>query len=438
MAHKAIREYDGKMMIARQLQNYGSAKVNLKAAKASAENIDALAKSSPWLLNEKLVVKPDVLLKRRGKNGLVLLGASFDDAKEWIKKMSGKETVVGDVSGVIDTFIIEPFIEHEENEEMYLCIRSVFGGDEILFSKRGGINVGDVDSNAKRARIEIGEDAKKEDILSLFEGMEDAKKKTLAEFAMALFSFYQDLNYVYLEINPLVIKGDEIYLLDLAAKLDDTAEFECAEKWGNIEFPPPFGRKLLEEEKYIKELDMRTGASLKLTVLNPEGRIWTMVAGGGASVIYADTIADLGCGSELANYGEYSGNPNEEFTYLYAKTIIDLMTRKPHPKGKVLIIGGGIANFTDVAQTFKGIIRAIREYAPKLREQKVRIYVRRGGPNYKEGLELMRSVGKETGVPISVYGPETHMTAIVSKALSEEGLLCEKKIMTSSPRKQKR
>jgi succinyl-CoA synthetase beta subunit len=24
--------------------------------------------------------------------------------------------------------------------------------------------------------------------------------------------------------------------------------------------------------------------------LNPKGRIWTMVAGGGASVIYADTV----------------------------------------------------------------------------------------------------------------------------------------------------
>jgi hypothetical protein len=30
-----------------------------------------------------------------------------------------------------------------------------------------------------------------------------------------------------------------------------------------------------------------------------------MVAGGGASVIYADTVADLGLGSELGNYGEY-------------------------------------------------------------------------------------------------------------------------------------
>ena len=81
-----------------------------------------------------------------------------------------------------------------------------------------------------------------------------------------------------------------------------------------------------------------------------------MVAGGGASVIYADTIVALGSVSELANYGEYSGGPNETQTFEYAKTIIDLMCKHPHPDGKIFIIGGGIANFTNVADTFKGII----------------------------------------------------------------------------------
>lgn len=41
------------------------------------------------------------------------------------------------------------------------------------------------------------------------------------------------------------------------------------------------------QEAYIAELDAKSGASLKLTILNKKGRIWTMVAGGGASVIYA-------------------------------------------------------------------------------------------------------------------------------------------------------
>lgn len=84
------------------------------------------------------------------------------------------------------------------------------------------------------------------------------------------------------------------------------------------------------------------------------GRIWTMAAGGGASVIYSDTVCELGGADELANYGEYSGAPNENQTYEYAKTILGLLCAHHHPKGKVLIIGGGIANFTNVAATFKG------------------------------------------------------------------------------------
>lgn len=65
-------------------------------------------------------------------------------------------------------------------------------------------------------------------------------------------------------------------------------------------------------------------------------------------------MCDLGGVSELANYGEYSGDPSEVQTYEYAKTILSVMTEGPvHPQGKVLIIGGSIANFTNVAKTFK-------------------------------------------------------------------------------------
>jgi ATP citrate (pro-S)-lyase len=88
-------------------------------------------------------------------------------------------------------------------------------------------------------------------------------------------------------------------------------------------------------------------------------------------------------------------------SYLLA---VDLITRgKPHPEGKILIIGGGIANFTNVAATFKGIIRALQEYKTPLINHQVRIYVRRGGPNYQEGLKAMRLLGESLGVPIKVY-----------------------------------
>jgi len=55
----------------------------------------------------------------------------------------------------------------------------------------------------------------------------------------------------------------------------------------------------------------------------------------------------------LANYGEYIGAPSEQQSYDYARTILGLMTKKKREDRKVLIIGGGIANFTNVATTFK-------------------------------------------------------------------------------------
>lgn len=144
-----------------------------------------------------------------------------------------------------------------------------------------------------------------------------------------------------------------------------------------------------------------------------------MVAGGGASVIYADTICDYGGATELANYGEYSGAPSEQQTYEYAKTILSLMTKKAHPDGKVLIIGGGIANFTNVAATFSGIITALREFQTRLIEHKVSIFVRRAGPNYQEGLRKMREIGGSLGIPLHVFGPETIMTSICGMALGK-------------------
>jgi len=433
MAHKAIREADGKRMLARLFKEYSDGKFDISDKIVTVgpdTDMTALPKQYKWLITEKLVVKPDQLIKRRGKNNLVFVGANYEQAKEWIKEKSkglitiygkfdanGKPTDKGAI-GQLTHFIIEPMVPHKDSDEYYVAIMSTKTGDTIMFCHEGGVNVGDVDSKASRLEVSIGTfptAAKIED--KLLRKVPADRKKRVSSFIKALFKFYADLNFTYLEINPIVVTQNSIIPLDLAAKLDSTAEFESGGKWGNIEFPAPFGRALTKEEAFIEELDSQTGASLKLTVLNPEGRVWTMVAGGGASVIYADTITDLGYMNELANYGEYSGDPSEELTYLYAKTILDLMTRKVNPKGKFLLIGGGIANFTDVAATFKGIIRALKEHREKLQENKVQIYVRRGGPNYQEGLSQMRALAEKLCVPIEVYGPETHMTKIVSMAL---------------------
>jgi len=421
MAQKAIREADGKGMMTRLLGEYAGRNYTVRNRSVSVGPETDLARLSgryPWLLKERLVVKVDQLIKRRGKEGLILLDADWESARRWIGERMNREMTVDDVTGVLDRFLVEPFVSHDAQDEHYVAILSEKEGDEILFHHDGGVDIGDVDATAMRLPVPIGEMPTAGQIENKLLGkVPKGQKALIAGFIEGLFKFYADLNYTYLEINPFIVKGNRIIPLDVAAKLDDTAAFVSGKKWGEIQFPTPFGRLLTKEEAYIEELDSKTGSSLKLTVLHPEGRIWTMTAGGGASVIYADTITDLGFMDEMANYGEYSGDPNEEFTYLYARTILDLMTRKKDPRGKFFLIGGGIANFTDVASTFQGIIRALREYCEKLKEGKVTIFVRRGGPNYKEGLANVKAVGEELSIPIHVYGPETHMTRIISMAL---------------------
>ncbi len=397
---------------------------------ASLENghkdgFEDLAQSAPWVHDTPLVVKPDQLIKRRGKAGLIAINKSWEEVQAWITERYGKEQSVDGVLGVLDTFIVEPFLPHKPDEEYYLCIISNRSEDEILFHHEGGVNVGDVDRKALRHRVPVGNETSMEAIeKDLLQSVPVEKRIVLAAFILSTFNVYSHLNYVYMEINPLVVKksaagdgGVAITPLDMAAKLDETASFLNQTKWGDVTFPASFGRSMFPEEVHVKKLDSSTGASLKLTILNHSGRIWTLVAGGGASVVYADTISDLGFGKELANYGEYSGAPTENQTYEYARTVISLMIRDKDPKGKVLIVGGGIANFTDVSGTFTGIISALRQYADDLREGNVSIWVRRGGPNYQEGLRLMKACGESIRVPIHVFGPESHITAIVPMAL---------------------
>lgn len=40
---------------------------------------------------------------------------------------------------------------------------------------------------------------------------------------------------------------------------------------------------------------------------------------------------------------------------------LQVATADPDGRSRALLVGGGIANFTDVAATFSGIIRALRE-----------------------------------------------------------------------------
>jgi ATP citrate (pro-S)-lyase len=95
--------------------------------KAVKDVLDQAEVSYPWLLvpGSKFVAKPDQLIKRRGKSGLLALNKTWAEAREWIEARATKNVQVETVTGVLRTFLVEPFVPHDASTEAYICINSV-------------------------------------------------------------------------------------------------------------------------------------------------------------------------------------------------------------------------------------------------------------------------------------------------------------------------
>merc|ERR1719232_352078 len=237
MSSKAVREYHGKKLVAKQVGviSEGRHVIDDRSVLVNSENscdYDLLLKKNAWLNDGScsLVVKPDQLIKRRGKAGLVGMNLSFEEVKEWIEERMQKEIKVEGVVGELDHFIVEPFIKHESKDEYYICIQSDRTGEEVLFYHEGGVDVGDVDAKAERMHVEIDSKLEKEELLSsscsLLSKVPKERVKSLASFVVTLFEVFRKMNFTYMEINPSVFLDEKkIIPLDLAAKIDETAAF---------------------------------------------------------------------------------------------------------------------------------------------------------------------------------------------------------------------
>ena len=95
---------------------------------ASVQSVLDQAESTyPWLLVEgsKFVAKPDQLIKRRGKSGLLALNKTWPEVRAWIEARAGKEQQVETVKGYLRQFLVEPFVPHPAGTEYYININSV-------------------------------------------------------------------------------------------------------------------------------------------------------------------------------------------------------------------------------------------------------------------------------------------------------------------------
>lgn len=323
-----------------------------------------------------LVLKVDQGVKKRGKLGLVKINLSPKEIPEITKSWAKLGW---------SNFLVEPVYEHSSTAEHYLSLTRSRSSWIINYSQAGGV---DIESNWDSVTTNL--------------------PTKLETFLNTVLIPQLDAHHIsFLEMNPIIIRDEKIIPLDMAVEVDSAG----------TDLPMLPDRLLSESELMVATLDEHTPASLKFRLINPKGKIWMLLSGGGASLVLADEVADLGLGSELANYGEYSGAPTDDDVYSYTKIIIQqllsTMYHVPCTK-KALIIAGGVANFTDVKKTFSGIIRALTEQANELEKARVKVFVRRGGPNEIQGLSAMRTFLSSTNLLGSVYGHDVPLTQVVS------------------------
>jgi ATP-citrate lyase beta-subunit len=342
----------------------------------------------------KWVAKVDQGVKKRMKRGLLAVGVDAAKAERafaaWRKKGYSQ-------------FLFEPLFPHAPEEEQYLSLERVRDGIRVLHAREGGIEIEENPEAVKTYLISLPDDIAKV-----------AKGTGLTElFLKNLLAQFDDNFFAFLELNPLVVRGDIAIPLDAAVLVDSAGAF-FTQGWGDGDLVK--GKAQHATEEAVERLAATTPAQLTLKVLNKDGALFFLFSGGGGSIVIADEAQLQGAGKQIGNYGEYSGGPTREETHLYAREILKLMLASKSKK-KALVIAGGVANFTDIKKTFAGIIDALGENAEKMRKQKIKVFVRRGGPNEKAGLKLMEEFLTKEKLLGSIDGSNIVITRAVENAI---------------------
>ena len=384
------------------LRKWGIATPNYVVV-TSNDEFEELSKANDWLQKSKLVVKAHEALGSRFKLGLVKVGLDLAGAKSAVKEMLGKQVE----SVTIREVIVSEAIDHKE--EYYASVKSTREGVDVMVTTYGGVEVEANWEKVQKLAVEIGESPTDIQLAKLSKdaGFTGATATKMAEFLKKLYICFDNEDAQYLEINPVVQNSNgDLVALDAVTLLDGDAKFRHKD-W-TFPFAAEFGRAYTTNEEEVMAVDAKVKGSVKLIEI-PGGNIAMLPAGGGASVYYSDAV--VARGGKLANYAEYSGDPPDWAVEVLTDKVCSL------PNIKHIIVGGAIANFTDVKKTFGGIINAFRKAKGEGKLNGVKIWVRRGGPNELQGLAAMRALQDE-GFDIHVYDRTTPLTDIVDMAMA--------------------
>lgn len=329
---------------------------------------------------KEVFVKAQILSGKRGKNNGIFFCKSEAEAIEAVRRLFESQIRGQYVASVL----IEERIHIKKENYLSITYDTNKKQPVLIYSGVGGMDIEDVDEK-KIQKYWL--DVRNEEIDIDVPYAQELWKCFLAEDARVV------------EINPLATTKDGRFVAaDAKIALDDDAFYRHAE-WKDFEPRTMVGRLPTERELAARKIDegenYYRGTAGKY--IEMDGDVAILFSGGGASIANMDAL--IKAGERPANYTEYSGNPPREKVYQIAKVVMS----KPGLRG--LWIAGGVANFTNISETFQGIADALDELKPTYP-----IVVRRAGPFEDEGMKLMRDCATRNNLRIKLFGKETSMS----------------------------
>lgn len=326
-----------------------------------------------------VVVKAQVLSGKRGKNNGIRFCSTLDEVQQAVYELFETHIRGQHVAAVR----IEEKLTIAEEHYLSITYNTNRKQPVLVYSAEGGMDIEDVpEEHIQKIDLDIRTDA----------------VALAIPFAAELWRCFVAEDARVMEINPLVKTADGRYIAaDAKIALDEDAFFRH-EHWKEFEARTMMGREPTDREVQVKKIDEGEGyyRGTAGKYIEMEGDIAVLFSGGGASIANMDALIQQGL--QPANYTEYSGNPPREKVAELTKIVLS----KPGLRG--LWIAGGVANFTDIAATFQGIIDALDEVQPTYP-----IVVRRAGPNEEEGKRLMRECAERNGLNLTIFGKEVAM-----------------------------
>ena len=371
-----IHEYQAKELLKKYnvAVPHGVPAMSVEEAVAAAESIDT-----------KLhIVKAQIHAGGRGAGhfkdnpegkGGVRLCWSIDEVRDAAEAMMGKVLVTkqtGPEGKQVNRLYITDGVEIDKEYYCSVLLDRATAKVSFMVSTEGGMDIEEVaeEHPEKITKVAICSDAgvTDSDAEKLADALEltGAAKASAAVFFKNLYKCYIDLDAEAVEINPMILNGDEVMALDAKMSFDENALFRQQDVAALRD----------ETEEDPKELE---ASKHELSYVSLDGNIGCMVNGAGLAMSTMDIIKLYG--GEPANFLDVGGGATEERVTEAFKLILS----DDKVEGVLVNIFGGIMKCDVIAN---GVLAAAKEV-----NLSVPLVVRLAGTNVEKGKEILNNSG---------------------------------------------